>query len=126
MSYSVAVLESPDQNWKIFNREITNNQRILVYQFNISNTISASLNVWPSVNFTGVCEMIYNAECDCGYDSNCHCACQLVSRSTISQRFNTETWIPFHSRSILTPYYDSTTTTTPYYYSSSTAPSFTF
>ena len=92
--YSVAVLEYPDQHWKIFNREITNNQRVLVYQFNISNTNSASLNGGQSVYFTWFCEMIYNADYDCGYDTNCNCACQLVSRSTISQSFITTTLMP--------------------------------
>ena len=80
--YSVAILEYPDQDWKYFNGEITNKQRILVYQFNISSTNSDSLNWESTVNFNGVCGLIYNDECDCGYDIYCNCACQNISTTT--------------------------------------------
>jgi hypothetical protein len=81
--FDVAVLESPGQEWKYLNGQISNGQRKLVYQFNINNDQSLSLNPGQSANFSGVCELIYNADCECGFDSDCNCACELVTRSTV-------------------------------------------
>jgi uncharacterized protein YfaP (DUF2135 family) len=91
--FNVAVLESPDQDWKYFNGEISYNEKQLVYQFNINNDQSSSLNSGQSANFSGVCALIYNADCECGFDSDCNCACQLVTRSTVSLSFNTASFI---------------------------------
>ncbi len=43
--YNLAVLESPDQDWKYFNGEISNEQNQLVYQLNINNDQSSSLGM---------------------------------------------------------------------------------
>jgi hypothetical protein len=88
--YNVAVLESPDQDWKYFNDGIPTGQRQLVYEFNINNDQSSSLNSDQSVNFIGVCGLIFNADCECGFDSDCYCPCQIVTRSTVS--FDTTTY----------------------------------
>jgi uncharacterized protein YfaP (DUF2135 family) len=87
--YNVAVLESPDQDWKYFNGEISNGQRQLVYQFNITNNQSSSLNVSQSENLSGVCELIYNTTCACGYDNDCNCACRLLTIATSTVRTST-------------------------------------
>jgi hypothetical protein len=87
--YNVAVLESPDQDWKYFNGERSNGKIQIVYQFNINNDQSSTLISDQSVNFSGVCALIYKADCESGFDFNCNCACQLVTRSTLSHSFAT-------------------------------------
>jgi hypothetical protein len=45
---------------------------------------SSSLNSGQSANFSGACALIYNTDCEWGLDSDCNCACQLVTRSNVS------------------------------------------
>ncbi len=52
--YNVAVLESPDQDWKYFTGEISSGQKKLVYQFNINNDQSSSLNSDQSTNLSAL------------------------------------------------------------------------
>jgi uncharacterized protein YfaP (DUF2135 family) len=87
--YNVAVLESPNQDWKYINGKVSHTKTKLIYEFNINNDQSSSLNTDQTFNFIGVCGLIYNADCDCGFDINCNCACQLVTRSTVSYSFET-------------------------------------
>jgi hypothetical protein len=57
--YSVAVLESPDQDSKLFYGEITMGQKLLVCEFNITNTES-SINSSVSVDINRLCSLINN------------------------------------------------------------------
>jgi hypothetical protein len=98
--YNVAVLESPDQDWKYINGKVSYRQKTLIYEFNINNDRSSSLNSDQPVNFSGVCGLIFNADCECGFDNDCNCACELVTRPTVSYSFDTSSII----ETTVTPY----------------------
>jgi hypothetical protein len=89
--YNIAILESPDKEWNYINGEISYPQKPFVYQFHIYNDFMSSLHSNKLANFSEVCKLIYNADCECGFDINCHCACQLATRSTVSLSFDTTT-----------------------------------
>jgi hypothetical protein len=71
--YNLAVLESPNQDWKYLNGELSNNKNQLVYRFNINSNHSSSLNSGLSTNFSEV--FIYNGGCEFRLDIDCNCAC---------------------------------------------------
>jgi hypothetical protein len=89
--YSVSVLESPDQDWKYFDGVIQSNQKLLIYEFNINSNETSPLISGASANLSGVCAMIYNSDCECGFDIDCNCACELITRSTINLNIYTTT-----------------------------------
>jgi hypothetical protein len=74
--YSIAVLENPNQGLKYFHGEITSGQRVLVYEFNITNTES-SINSSEPVDINGLCSLIRNDQCECGYTNSCECPCAV-------------------------------------------------
>ncbi len=85
--YSIAVLEYPNQGLKYFNGEITSisGQRVLVYEFNITSTES-SINSSEPVDINGLCSLINNDQCDCGYTSDCECHCRTTLTTTTISR----------------------------------------
>jgi hypothetical protein len=136
--YSIAVLENPNQGLKYVHGEITSGQRVLVYEFNITNTES-SINSSEPVNINGLCSLIRNDQCECGYTNSCECPCAVEYATnpftTTTSPFTTTTtvdwimeeywywyWATYgRSRSTTTPFTTTpftttifTTTTTPF------------
>ncbi len=70
---------------KYFHGEITSSQRVLVYEFNITSTES-SINSSEPVDINGLCSLINNDQCDCGYTSDCECLCRTTLTTTTISR----------------------------------------